>query len=306
VELSVLFGGATVERIAEEIEKGEEEQGEEEHEETRAPLVTVQAGGSRRPFFFLHGQWEGGALYSLELAHALGPEQPFYLLEPYRFEGLKVLSTLEEVAAEHIRAMRRVQPEGPYQFGGWCNGGLIAYEMARQLWAQGQTVDPLVLMDSDAPAPRFKWDRRVVVGLCRLLQLGPDKQADWFLTYRHLRLAFHYWRLEKKQQHEPAGQDEPVSRLTGLRAIFPASATLRQDWIAIYDWIAAGYMPHLYSGKITFFWTEEEPWRRKGWRKLIRWRNVDSHIIPGDHMTSRTRYLPVLAEHLRQCIDKVR
>src|SRR5438046_3278063 len=81
--LSSLFAGASIEHLAMAL------QGETKTD-SRAPLVVVQAGGSRRPFFFLHGQWEDGALYSLELARALGPDQPFYLLEPYKFEGLAV------------------------------------------------------------------------------------------------------------------------------------------------------------------------------------------------------------------------
>jgi hypothetical protein len=69
-------------------------------------------------------------------------------------------------------------------------------------------------------------------------------------------------------------------------------------------------MPYSYAGKITFFWTEEEPQRREGWFKLmqaqlINEKKVDIHIVPGNHITSRTKYLPVLAEHLSACLNKV-
>ncbi len=304
LSLSTLFAGATIEDVAKTLQ-------EKTKMESRAPLITVQAGGSKRPFFFLHGQWEGGALYSLELARYLGPEQPFYLLEPYTFDGLAVPPTLEEMAAAHLEVLRGVQPEGPYLLGGWCNGGLIAYEMARQLHAQGQTVDLLVLMDADAPAPRFKWDRRIIVGLSRLLRLRQEKHVDVFLFYRHLRLSFHYWRLGKFKRTRIAKQDEPALEPDTLDAVappfdtlIPRSEVLRQDWRSIYDWQAAGYMPHSYPGKITFFWTEEEPKRQERWRQLIEEKEVDIHIIPGNHMTSRTTYLPVLAECLRTCLRK--
>src|SRR5206468_12483430 len=158
------------------------------------PLVVVQAGGSRRPFFFLHGQWRGGALYSLELSRYLGPDQPFYLLEPYKFESLAVPPTLEAIAAAHIESLRSVQPEGPYLLGGWCNGGLLAYEMARQLHAQGQAVDLLALMDpADLVYPaRLRWLRAVVCHLGNLLHLGPEKQLDWFLRLRHVNKYLRY------------------------------------------------------------------------------------------------------------------
>ena len=118
------------------------------------------------------------------------------------------------MAAAHITTLRQIQPEGPYLLGGWCNGGLIAYEMARQLNAQGHG-ELLVLIDSDAPAPRFKWDRRIIAGMVNLLPLGKSKQLDWLIVYRHLRLSFHYWRLHK-------GEHTKIAR--------PMTQDLRQIW----------------------------------------------------------------------------
>lgn len=57
-----------------------------------------------------------------------------------------------------------------------------------------------------------------------------------------------------------------------------------------------------------FFWTDEEPHRRERWRTLIaaktKANEVEVHIIPGNHITSRTEHLPVLAERLRMCLSK--
>ena len=313
--LSTLFAGATVEHLAKVLqeEPGAAVPGEAKTD-ALAPLVVVQAGGSRRPFFFLHGQWTGSALYSLELARALGPDQAFYLLEPYKFEGLAVPPTFEEVAAAHIEVLRSVQPEGPYLLGGWCNGAIWAYEMARQLDAQGQAVDLLLLMDPDAPA-QHKRDRRVITGLGNLLRCSQEKQVDWYLVYRSLRLSFHYWRLNKLKHMRTAIQGERGLERSKANAappqpdaFIPRSEVLRQGWTNIYDWMLAGYMPHSYPGRITFFWTEEEPHRREKWRRLIEAKTqaneVEVHIIPGNHITSRTEHLPVLAERLRECLSK--
>jgi len=306
--LSVLFVGATIEHLVTALLE------EEAKTDSRAPLVAAQTGGSRRPFFYLHGQWRGDALYSLELARHLGPDQPFYLLEPYKFEDLSVPPSFEAMAAAHIESLRSIQPEGPYLLGGWCNGGLVAYEMARQLHAQGQTVDLLVLMDPDSPAP-YKWERRIIIGLGNLLRLSQEKQVDWFLSYRYLRLSFYYWRLNKLKHMKTTKQDGPELKRSAvdsippqLNAVIQRKEVLRRDWVSIYDWVASGYMPVLYPGKITFFWTDEEPFRRERWRKLnvvnTEGNEVEIHIIPGNHITSRTRYLSVLTEHLRLCISK--
>jgi amino acid adenylation domain-containing protein len=311
--LSTLFAGPTIEQIASTLQQ------DVQGEETRVPLLPVQTSGSKRPFFFLHGQWEGGAFYSLELARALGPDQPFYLLEPYRFEGLAVPPTLEEMATAHLEVMRSVQPEGPYLFGGWCNGGLIAYEMAKQLLAQGQTVDLLVMMDADAPAFRFKQEWRLIDQGVSLLRLNPEKQVDWFLLYRHLRLYLYDMkkRLQKKSAaHQQDKQPESVESQIEAHAfaaedakqpdaLFPGKNVLRQDWLSVYEWAVAGYWPSTpYPGKITFFWTEEEPARKNGWMRWIKDNVIDVHIIPGNHISSRTRYLSVLAEQLRICVEK--
>src|SRR2546421_10220943 len=154
--------------------------------------VMIQAGeGSKRPFFFLHGHWKGTAFFCFPLARELGSDQPFYALEPYQFDGLSVPPTVETMAAAHIKSMRSVQPQGPYLLGGWCNGGLVAYEMARQLHAEGQRVDLLVLMDPGFlvyPA-RLRLLRTLMSRVGDLLGLGRDKQLDWFLrlqrTYRY-------------------------------------------------------------------------------------------------------------------------
>jgi amino acid adenylation domain-containing protein len=56
-------------------------------------------------------------------------------------------SSLEEVAARHIRTIKHYQPEGPYNLLGWSLGGSLAHEMARQMTAAGDGVDALVLLD---------------------------------------------------------------------------------------------------------------------------------------------------------------
>jgi hypothetical protein len=80
---------------------------------------------------------------------------------------------------------------------------------------------------------------------------------------------------------------------------------LREDWLSVYEWGVAGYSPSPYQGKVIFFWTEEEPKRKYGWHPWIKSNEVNIHIIPGNHITSRTRYLSVLAEHLRTCVQDV-
>jgi hypothetical protein len=91
-----------------------------------------------------------------------------------------------------------------------------------------------------------------------------------------------------------------------FKALFPTIETLRQDYLNVYDWSALDYAPALYPGKMTFFWTSEEPWRPVGWQKIVKAKekDVEVHVLPGNHITLRTEHLPVLAESFRTCLNK--
>jgi amino acid adenylation domain-containing protein len=112
-----------------------------------SPLVPIQRGGARRPFFCVH-PIGGNVLCYAELSRLLGPEQPFYGLQARGLDGRQPpLERIEDMAACYVEALRTVQPHGPYQLGGWSLGGVVAFEMARQLRQQGEAVELLALID---------------------------------------------------------------------------------------------------------------------------------------------------------------
>ncbi len=286
----------------------------------RESVVPIQTSGSKLPFFFLHGDWISGAYWCFSLAHQLGSDQPFYALEPFNFDGLPIPPPFEAIAAAHLKSMRTVQLEGPYLLGGFCNGALLAYEMARQLHVQGQKVDLLVLMDPMGLV--YPVHNRLASGVINrigeLMRLGEDKQLNGYLLLKHLynylRLP-NYRRLEDPERWrwwggekvEPRRKHNKVGfELPRLDALFPRVEVLRQDYPAVYDWIAMCYTPpNLYPGKITLFWNSKDPSPRGGWGKVAETNEIEVHIIPGTQMAMRTQYLHVLAEHLNVCLRKV-
>jgi hypothetical protein len=298
----------------------------------RERVVPIQTGGSKRPFFYLHGDWGCKAFYCYPLAHELGADQPFYVLEPYTFDGLTVPPTFEAMAEAHLKSLRAVQPQGPYLLGGFCSGGLVAYEMARLLHAQDQKVDLLVLMDPDPPAPVLNsLVRGVIRRICDRLYIGQEKQLNWFLLYKHLRFVFrirprmrslsrklaktssplNYWRasdFERLEATKQSGLNHKRENVTFPLPtpdwVVPTSEILHQR--GIFHWVSADYTPGLYPGKITFFWSEDR-YFRMSWRKVVeeKTNKVEVHMILGNHITSRTEHLSDLAGHLRDCISKV-
>src|SRR5262245_26569578 len=105
-----------------------------------ALLVPLQPTGTQRPFFCVTAGY-GGLLALRHLAQYLAPDQPFYGLQPpSRLLPAVVLPWITDLAASYIDALRTIQPAGPYCLGGYSAGGLVAFEMAQQLWQQGQRV----------------------------------------------------------------------------------------------------------------------------------------------------------------------
>lgn len=84
-----------------------------------------------------------------DLAQHLGPDQPVYGIQARGFDGLQPPCTsIEEMATCYREAIQKAQPQGPYLLAGWSMGGLIAYEIARQLEQQGQEIAFLGLLDT--------------------------------------------------------------------------------------------------------------------------------------------------------------
>jgi acyl-CoA synthetase (AMP-forming)/AMP-acid ligase II/thioesterase domain-containing protein len=113
-------------------------------------ICALQPRGERVPFFCIPGASED-PYYFRYLARRLGKEQPLYVLRGPRAAGERGRHTVEQTAGNFAQAIRRVQPRGPYALGGHCYGGIVAFEVARQLSAAGERVALLTLFDTPTP-----------------------------------------------------------------------------------------------------------------------------------------------------------
>ncbi len=158
LRMTSLFSGGTVERQAELLREGA---GALPYES----LVAIQPQGSRTPLFCIH-PGGGGVLGYLGLAHHLGTDQPVFGLQARGWEDdLTPLTTIEEMAASYLHAVIRLQAQGPYLLGGWSFGGLVAFEMAQQLRAQGEEVALVALLDASAEQERVERDDAELLAL---------------------------------------------------------------------------------------------------------------------------------------------
>ncbi len=135
-----LFRNPTIEHLAGEIAR--------EVIDESPSLLRVHDAGTRTPFFLsARRSFRRRLLQPQTLARAR-TDQPFYVMPPQDIRLLPAAPTIEEMAATHLQALRAVRPQGPYVIGGFCLGGLIAFELAQQLRARGEKVQMLLIIDA--------------------------------------------------------------------------------------------------------------------------------------------------------------
>jgi aspartate racemase len=262
IRLTALFQGATVEHLAEMVAA------KKPHDDLT--VFEIKSGHSQPPFFCVSVP-NVNALGYVPLARYLPDEQPVYAVQsafPKAWEDEYSLEEIESLATEYIRAMRRLQPEGPYMVGGMCAGALIAFEMARQLEAEGQRVAMVAVFDTWA-AHTYNWLWWVDYYWRKfmfLVRQGGRYQVDFAI---------------RKTKRVLGG----ISRLLQTRS--------RVDLERIHG--TNGYhsfpdfVSKVYHGHVVVFRTRKQPYYRHrdealGWRQRAL-AGVDVEFIPGEHTT---------------------
>jgi amino acid adenylation domain-containing protein len=302
--IALLFRCPTVEQLAQTLRSGVASP-------ASSALIAIQPGGSRPPLFCVHG-WGGGVLRYAELARLLGPEQPFYGLLAKGESGLEEPDVrIEDMAAHCIQAVRMQQPQGPYYLGGYCLGGVVAYEMARQLQAEGERLALLAVLEGYAPGrEEAKRQLRHPRVLSRFAVNLPRWLRD---TLREpgagQRLAA---RLRRRLRHadELRGLDGRVHQaITARFGEEPdAPESLRRLMIAHLQAVRS-YRPQPYAGRVTLFrvqalalFSAHDP--AMGWGKLATG-GVEVRIVAGAHYNMLERpHVAALAVKLKESLEQ--
>jgi len=104
-------------------------------------LMPIRTKGDLPPIFFVHGE-------PLRMAQRMQPNRPIYgLSHAYHAEFTQRPESIEKLAAKYLSEVKMVQPEGPYHLCGFSAGGMIAFEMAKQIKANGEQVADLTLIE---------------------------------------------------------------------------------------------------------------------------------------------------------------
>jgi amino acid adenylation domain-containing protein len=303
--LSTLFAEATVLHLADCLRL-------ESVRECASPVVPVQTEGSRPPFFYLHGDL-GGGLYCRTLAQLLGPDQPLYGVMPSGVDGRPFPRSVEAMAKENIRHLLAVQPESPYLLGGYCNGGVVAYEMARQLHRQGREVGMVILLDTWVPR-YFGWLKAIVHNTRGPSRPDADRRAQVYMRLRNYLVRTH-WAYHQGPRALLSLYLQKARRVIrqSLRSSDQEFGSQAPGSIDSDPWdflgypefgrIISSYRPKPYPGRVILLRTRylEESYptdRTAGWGQLAR--NLEIHELPGDHHNCLTEHLGDVAEHIRR------
>ena len=119
--------------------------------EVRESIRLLKPGGPGPALFLVH-DGVGDTLVYESLAQRMPEMVKVFGIDPYGTGYCPILHTrIPDMAAYYVQQIRQIQPEGPYLLGGLCAGGMIAFEMALQLEAQGHSVGFVALMDAPGP-----------------------------------------------------------------------------------------------------------------------------------------------------------
>lgn len=110
-------------------------------------LLPIRTSGDRPPFFIVHGL-HGVMPIGGIMSAGLGADQPLYVLNARGIDGREPPhERMEDMLAAYLGEIRQAREIGPYVIGGICGGGLLAMELARALWSQGELVGTAILVD---------------------------------------------------------------------------------------------------------------------------------------------------------------
>ncbi|MBT7411081.1 MAG: amino acid adenylation domain-containing protein, partial [Methylococcales bacterium] len=127
LSLALVMQHNTLENMAKLIEQG----GDSEQNQI---LIPLQLSGQHSPLFCVHAV-DGQLLAFNELANSLADHCPVYAFQSPSDNDAP--STIETMATHYIQALKLIKPEGPYQLAGYSFGGLLAFEICKQLIDQG-------------------------------------------------------------------------------------------------------------------------------------------------------------------------
>ncbi len=286
LSMAEVFQAQTIEGMADLLQKAGLSSAE-------GKVFYVQPAGSRTPFICL-----GAGPFFLPLANAIGHDQPFcgVDLSALRPDRLSTPYQLAEIASHVKKAVRKFQPHGPYYLGGWCLYGVLMYETARQIIAEGDQVGLLVMIDS----PNLAYDK----GLGALGRINSRFEKWQFHLQEMSRAGARKIPAFLKHQVGIARLQARLRRDQRETSRDAETAAPRYEFEYAFLIASRNYDPPTYPGRVLILQTTERPSGRH-WDLGNRWRHLIPQLevidVPAGHAEMfREPHAQVLASQMRE------
>jgi amino acid adenylation domain-containing protein len=308
--LAILFQGATIGQLGRVLQQPGPHK-------PKTELVAIHPEGSKPPLCFLPSL-TNQLLYCREIAQYLGPDRPVYGIQPSSPWGgtLETCPTkgqpqpsapLEASAADYLETLCTFQREGPYYLAGYSFAGIVAFEVARQLIAQGREVKFLALIDTDLPYPEWQ----SIGDMLRILW-ARLRNLPWWLfddvlhtpPRENFAAMRRYVRAMKNRHRQGPDNCEPEALFDTSRLPDHYRDLMAANLRALHD-----YVPKPYSGRVTLFRARAQSFfcgqgPDLGWGKIVTG-GLDIKIIPGTHHSILNQpYVRVLAKQFKAALDQ--
>ena len=277
--LATLFEHSTIEKLAMKIHSEEEEKWD--------ALVPIKTTGTKDPVYMIHG---GGlnVLFYKPIVDFMDEDQPIYGLQALGLNKPSLpVTTLEEIAAAYIADLLKVNPLGPYSLTGYSFGGLIAFEMAKQLVEMGKTVKFVGIVDTylgsvddKATVSSGKLTKKILRQFTKipfLIRSFIDYPKD---AYQYQLNTLKY----KLNRIYPIFKVSEVAEVkNGSEELSPYETTIYNTYAAAHEQYTITPAPvkiSLLRVKKRIYFVDDPVYL--GWKKFAKL-GIDIHELPGDH-----------------------
>jgi thioesterase domain-containing protein len=258
-------------------------------------IVPLQSCGGRAPVFAVAGH-NGDVFCYRALVQHLGNDQPFYGLQPPGLDGLsEPLTCIEDLAAYFAAQVRAFHQDGPCVIAGFCAGGMIAFELGRQLREAGMAIGRVALFGAPYPSTY-----RFVPRLRQRLRANVERVVKHTRALASLSVGQRRRYVDERLHGQRDRSDAVPSSASDAVLVLRAKVE-RATMLA-----ASRYTPGHFPGRVSLFLPGGE-WLRAG-KEPLQWRTVaqetEAYFGPeasaGDNML-REPHAASFAELFRRC-----
>ena len=243
-------------------------------------FVPIKQGNSQPIVFCIHNLGYGLEFYR-PLAKYLGDSVTLYGLSS-SFDDASDKPHFRDIrnsAAYYAKHIQRLQPQGAYHLLAVSFGGVIAYEIAQILLAQGHEVKFLGLLDSYCPKQNAVYEsppvkERLSGHLQRIRTKGLShiaRRIQWRINYSRDNILYGLYQVDWIRDR----LIDPTSRSYAQMEYLQQRKEHQQ--------VNQGYEIQPYPGKITLFRAADDANPKRGWQELALGR-ISTYDIPGEHI----------------------